>query len=228
MKLASGLEVAGLVTHTTGKWKITSVTDDEYIGPLLSQGIEWESWMRQDIQYAYKPGTDILDIGGNIGCNALMFSDYGPVHTFEPMLYDILEMNVKQNNLVHPVKVYPFGLSSSVSNSCVHITKTYDGLRNYGGFSMHPDHNHSDTTYPISLHTLDDVYKGTPSVVKIDVEGHEMDVLKGADVTLRTYKPAIIIEIHDFNNSKIPDYLKNLGYGAVISRPCANYLFLKD
>ena len=47
--------------------------------------------MRETVKNLYKPGTDLLDIGGNIGYNALMFSDYGPVHSYEPVFHSIIE-----------------------------------------------------------------------------------------------------------------------------------------
>jgi len=212
--------------NIVGKWKIKSVNNDEYIGPWLKNGIEWENWMRQDIQFAYRKGTDILDIGGNIGCNALMFSDYGPVHTFEPFLFNVLEENVKNNNTDHPITVHNYGLSSKKTQGSLYLPKCRNGLYNYGACSLKPDfeHNHSNVCISINLEKLDDVYTGVPSILKIDVEGNELEVLEGAIRIIDTYKPAMIIEIHDLSTSKIPDFLKNFGYVG-ISRPHANYFF---
>jgi FkbM family methyltransferase len=211
-----------------GKWTISSIQDDEYIGPWLSRGTEWENWMRQDVSHVYKPGTDILDIGGNIGCNALMFSDYGPVHTFEPLFHGIIQTNVNQNQLVNPIQVHPYGLSSAPSDQNIYLPKTRNGLRNYGCCSLQPNFNdeHSNTCVIVHLERLDDVYSGTPSVVKIDVEGHEIDVLRGAEKTLRNHKPALIVEIHDTKKSLVPEFLSSLGYSQMIPRIHANYLFI--
>ena len=212
--------------NKVGKWIISSIIGDEYIGPWLSRGVEWENWMRQDVQFAYKPGTDILDIGGNIGCNALMFSDYGHVHTFEPLFHSIIQKNINQNKIENSITVYTFGLSSVESTQNIFMPKMRNGMHNYGCCSLHPDAvNHSHTNFAIQLKRLDDVYMGTPSVMKIDVEGHEMDVLRGAENTIRKYKPALIVEIHDLDTSPIPDHLKNLGYTKMIQRPHANYIF---
>jgi hypothetical protein len=209
-----------------GKWVISSIFNDEYIGPWLSQGVEWESWMRQDIEANYKQGTDILDIGGNIGCNALMFSDYGQVHTFEPLFHEILGINVNQNTLKNSVKIWPFGLSAVEGTQKLYMPKCRNGMYNYGCCSLQPDSdNHSDSSFLVQLKRLDDVYKGTPSVMKIDVEGHEMDVLKGAEETIRKHKPALIIEIHNFDASPIPNYILKLGYMKMIRRVNGNYIF---
>ena len=69
-----------------GKYNLNTISNDQYIGNTLKQGYEWDGWMRYDIEKYYKPGTDIIDVGANIGYNSLMFSDYGPVIAFEPCL----------------------------------------------------------------------------------------------------------------------------------------------
>jgi FkbM family methyltransferase len=53
-------------------------------------------------------------------------------------------------------------------------------------------------------------------LIKIDVEGHEFELLKGAEKTLEKHKPILIIEIeqrhHNFDISIIIDYIKNFNY----------------
>jgi len=58
-----------------------------------------------------------------------------------------------------------------------------------------------------------------PDVIKIDVEGAEMDILIGAEQTLRKYKPILGIEIHEhkigsfgYRWKQIPQFLQDLGY----------------
>ena len=182
--------------------------------------------MREVIDLVYKPGTDIIDIGGNIGCNALMFSDYGPVHTFEPLFHKILKINVDQNSLRHPISVYDFGLSSESSDIPLYLPKHRNGLYNYGCCSVHPNVEHSNISVTVHLERFDSVYNGIPSVMKIDVEGHEMEVLKGAENTIRNHMPSIIIEIHNIEESPITKYLSSLGYKIRTECPHANYLFL--
>lgn len=218
--------MTNLKTNRVGKWNIKSICDDEYIGPWLENGVEWENWMRHDAQFVCKPGTDIIDIGGNIGCNALMFSDYGPVHTFEPLLFEILEENVKNNSTQHPITVHAYGLSSHDAQGSLYLPKCRNGLYNYGACSLKPDfeRDHSNVSVIITLKKLDDVYTGVPSLLKIDVEGNELEVLEGATRIISTYKPVMIVEIHDFSLSKIPDFLRKFGY-TFLPRPHNNYLF---
>ena len=60
------------------------------------------------------------------------------------------------------------------------------GLRNYGGSSTQKtDGMDESTKTTVSCHRLDDIYKGRVSLIKIDVEGHELEVLKGAENTIK-------------------------------------------
>ena len=69
------------------------------------------------------------------------------------------------------------------------------------------------------------MYHGIPSIIKIDVEGHELNVLKGAVNTIKKHKPMILIEIHQFENSEIPEFIESLGYDKPDERPEAMYLY---
>jgi len=225
------------VDAVVGKFIVSVIEDDNYIGGCLRRGCEWDGWMRRDLPLIYKPGTDILDIGGNIGWNALMFSDYGPVHTFEPWFYSVINKNVDQNILLNPIEVHQYGLGSKNDEMMIFITKREpNGLRNYGAASLepipdekqHPDHAGYEKEGPIvSIKRLDDVYSGVPSVIKLDVERHELEVIKGAWQTITKHKPAMYIEILDPSNDEIVKLLTPLGY-KMIPRPEHNYLFIAD
>ena len=210
-----------------GKYNVFVISNDEYIAPTIAAGYEWDEWMRYDIEELYKEGTEILDIGANIGYNSLMFSDYGPVYAFEPLFHKIVQMNVDNNKLKHKMYVIPVALSDKQENIDMYLpVQTKKGHRNYGGSSIHFSNElDPETKTNVPCHRLDDIYKGVPSFIKIDVEGHEMQVLKGAENTIKKYMPTILIEIHDFENSEVPKYLKSLGYEDPESRPDVMFLY---
>jgi FkbM family methyltransferase len=215
-----------LVRVNNGIYNVFVIKDDEYIGPCIARGYEWDGWMRLDIQKCYKEGTDIIDIGANIGYNSLMFSDYGPVHSFEPVYHEIVNLNINSNNLKNNVYVYPCALSNVAAHTTIYVP--HKGCQNaskinYGGTSLI---KHKENI-PIDIRCakLDDVYKGNPSVIKIDVEGHELQVLKGATEIIKKYRPSLLIEIVDYDTSEIPEYLKSLGYGEPEKRPEWIYLY---
>ena len=210
-----------------GKFLVSVIKDDQYIGACLRRGQEWDGWMRQDLPYLVKPGQDILDIGGNIGWNSLMFSDYGPVHTFEPMYHSVGAKNIAQNSTRHPITLYPFGLSHKKHSLPIFLPKKEGQSRNYGGTSVAPPTttSHEKDGTIINLETLDSVYKGTPCLIKLDVELHELEVLKGAEQTIRTHLPHMYVEIFDMEGP-VPKFLKEIGYTTILPRPEHNYLFV--
>jgi FkbM family methyltransferase len=214
---------------SVGNFKVSVIRDDQYIGACLRRGVEWDGWMRQDLPHIYKPGTDILDIGGNIGWNAMMFSDYGPVHTFEPLFHKVITKNVSQNTFKNPVEVHPYALSCAEGTMPIWSPKRDEsGLCNYGGSGFMKNESSSsrhELVAQVPIKRLDDVYKGTASVIKLDVEGHELEVLQGGLETIRRGLPAMYIEIFS-EHETIINLLSPLGYDIIIPRPEHNYLFL--
>lgn len=211
-----------------GKYDVFVITDDEYIGPNISMGHEWDGWMRGDVEKYYKNGTDILDIGANIGYNTLMFSDYGQVYAYEPLFYKIIKMNTEINKLKHNVIINPYALSDR--DQCVPMyfptAVKETGMRNYGGSSIYKKESSDESSKSfVKCFKIDDVYTGVPSIMKIDVEGHELEVLKGAEQTILKYKPTILIEILDFETSEIPNFIESLGYNKPQNRPEHMYLY---
>jgi FkbM family methyltransferase len=214
-----------------GKYNLNTISNDQYIGNTLKQGYEWDGWMRYDVEKYYKPGTDIIDIGANIGYNTLMFSDYGPVVSFEPVFFEIANLNLKSNKLKNKVSMHPCALSDTIGEKIeMYLPKPVENnMINYGGTTMFPNEHHDmNSTITAITDTLDNVYKGTPSIIKMDVEGAEMNVLRGSISILKKHKPVLLIEIGDYEKSKIPDFLRDeIGYVCTPeSRPECMYLFV--
>jgi FkbM family methyltransferase len=220
-----------LVHVFNGKYNVATIENDQYIGHTIRCGYEWDGWMRHDIVEHYKENTDIIDAGANIGYNTLMFSDYGPVHSFEPVYHKIIEYNIKINKLNNPVRVYDIALSNKVGETLLYIPKNATDnptLINYGGTSMNPHDGHNmEKPLLCRCDMLDNVYSGVPSIIKMDIEGEELNMLRGAVETIKKHKPVLIIEIHNFSeNHEVVQLLKTIGYTNVpISRPEHMYIF---
>jgi len=60
--------------------------------------------------------------------------------------------------------------------------------------------------------TLDSLALRNVTFIKIDVEGHELEVLRGATETLRANRPVMMIEIRDHNLTPVRELLDGLGY----------------
>lgn len=173
----------------------------------------WEKWMHDiflDL-FSQRKGI-ILDIGANIGTHSVACSLISSVWAFEPQkkTFDILINNAKQNQK-HEIKCFNIGLSDKTG-----IGKLQQSpLFNNGATKIGKGDGES-----ISLDKLDNIWmnEGMPfiSFIKIDIEGHEINALKGAIHTLSD-KPPIIFECHTGNNvnylKKYYDNVKRLKSG---------------
>lgn len=219
------------LVHINNKvYDLFVISNDRYITPTLANGFEWDGWMREDVRRWYKKGTDILDIGANIGYNSLIFSEFGPVCAWEPLYHEVAKQNVRANTLRNSVTVFEHALSDVTDTADIFIPKPDPSIHrlpvvNYGnsGFDI-PEETRS-VSVSVERKRLDDVYDGIPSFIKLDVEGHEINVLKGGLDLITRFKPAIIVEIHDMGSSEVDPFLKNLGYGDPVERPEHMFLY---
>src|SRR6056300_1134850 len=128
-----------LIKCKVDKYDVHVIVDDEFVGyHIRTTGKLWEDWISDEVKKYYKEGTDILDIGANIGTHTLLFSEIGPVHSFEPVYHEIVKLNVDTNTLQNPVKIYPYALSDTEQTRNIYLPRRVaSGAKNYGGTSMH-------------------------------------------------------------------------------------------
>lgn len=172
---------------------------------------DWHDNFIADIVELYAtdgPKRVALDIGGCVGMFAVPLAQhYKGVFTFEinPTVRECLRLNTKQYD---NITVFGFGLSN---HSGVSRFKTSAA----SGLSFISDQG--DTLLPVR--TLDSFMFDDIDIIKIDVEGHEYQVLEGAVETLKKCKPLVITEIHStrtrasYNNRQaIFKLMSELGY----------------
>jgi FkbM family methyltransferase len=158
---------------------------------------------------ALSPGSVLYDIGANIGFFTIIAARVvgveGHVVAFEPQprARHTLERNIDRNRFKN-VSVVP----QAVGASRGHAHLTVDGMRGHATAHL-ADHGHL-----VKVVAIDNVVGGLrpPDVVKIDVEGTEVDVLLGLHETIRRYAPLIICEIHGPNRATCEEILLNHGY----------------
>jgi FkbM family methyltransferase len=139
-------------------------------------------------------GATFWDVGANIGFMSLIASravgDEGRVHAFEPLPANLerLRESIRLNG-VNNVTVHPFALARASGNAILHA---HDSPLMW---SLDPV-GHSANGIDVACRTLDDVAaeSGPPDLVKIDVEGAELDVLRGGVELVRTACPPLIVE----------------------------------
>lgn len=151
-------------------------------------------------------GETVIDVGANIGrftCYlARLVGERGVVHSIEPipLTYEILSNSVRKLGLDH-VRLWNFAASDRHGTAMMEIPK-YEagGTENFYQARIVPDGKRevSLRRYQIDLRSLDslpDIPVGRSSFIKIDVEGHELEVIKGAAHLISASKPSMLIEI---------------------------------
>lgn len=146
-----------------------------------------------------KKGDTVIDIGANIGLTSIFFSTIASnVFSFEPnpIAFELLEHNLKTNDITN-VECYNIGVGNENKKST--ITHYADNMS--GGYvSEHHKINQNDhATSDITLARLDDIEWIKDfgcNLMKIDVEGYECEVIKGAKNLIEQYKPIIILEFN--------------------------------
>ena len=154
----------------------------------------------------------VLDIGANIGNHTLYFSricNAKLVYAFEPnkIVYDILNRNIEINNAGDIVKTFNGGVGRS--KGCGNIS--FFDTQNMGRTQICEAEKGE-----IEIIAIDDfIFEEKVGLIKIDVEGMELDVIKGALSTIVKYKPCIMVEVwkESGNIEKLRDILEPLGYG---------------
>jgi len=182
-----------------GIWFELDISD--YMEWLIYFGILVEP--RKKLYDLIRNKSVIIDIGGNIGETTLNFAKFAGkkanVYSFEPdsKCYEKLMHNISLNNFEN-IKVFNFGLGDVDAKYYL----ASDSRNNKGGNKIHlnitEEHN-------IVVKRLDDVVKEEQifhvDFIKIDVEGFEYRVLKGAEEIIKNDRPILFIEL-DENNLK--------------------------
>ena len=155
------------------------------------------------IEATVRPGDYVVDAGANIGFHAVhlarLVGECGHIDAFEPLGYlaDALDASLWENGFTDRVTVHRAGLDTNAGSLRLrHAPRT----ANFGGAHFAstnaPPPGHTDEVVPtVALDTI--VGKQHCSFLKIDVEGAEPRVMRGAEVTLAACRPIVLSELHD-------------------------------
>lgn len=147
-----------------------------------------------------KKGDIVLDIGGHIGLftvvTARLVGSEGKVYSFEPTPFTrgVLKEVVELNGVSEVVEVRSEAVSSKKGETV--FFDTGDTISNANSLVKT---ERSKTEIPVTLISIDEFVqqKGiNPNCLKIDVEGVELDVLRGARETFLEHRPAVRLGLH--------------------------------
>ena len=114
------------------------------------------------------------------------------VYSFEPFSQNISLLKMNMKNYENKSKIFEIALSDKEGTMPLYNSQA----GNFGGFSLHSYSNGSSfiVNPSINVITLDSLNLDNISMIKIDVENHENEVLEGAKQTILRNKPIIFIE----------------------------------
>jgi FkbM family methyltransferase len=156
-------------------------------------------------------GDWVIDIGANIGYYtvelAQLVGNKGRVFAFEPVLqtFELLAANVSRLNLEN-VTLFNLAASENIGRAGINIPKFDTGLDNYYRASL----TENCSCRQVFCIPINSVKFPVPiKLVKIDVEGHELQTLKGMSGLLKNDRPLLIVE---GDSAAVEDYLKIYDY----------------
>jgi FkbM family methyltransferase len=172
-----------------------------------------------------RQGDTCIDVGGHIGyLTLLMARTVGPkgkVVTFEPMAdtFQVLQENVNLNGLKNvTLEQSAVGESETIGSLVFEANQRLTWTPSATAYGVRGE----SKSVSVRVASLDHYVRSAglrPRLIKIDVEGAELDVLRGARRVLREDGPTVLVEVHGVggeHEQAILTLLKECGY---VSRP---------
>lgn len=161
--------------------------------------------VREVLRRVLRGGMTFVDVGANHGevtVHAASLLPHGRVLAFEPVaeVFELLRENVRMNRLGN-VSLHPLALAAEPGELTFHapLDGEEEGRRHEGLHSRFSAGKRTRVTGRASADTLDRVLEregvGRVDVIKLDIEGGELDALRGARKTL-LQRPRLVIEIN--------------------------------
>ena len=177
-----------------------------------------------------RPGDHFVDVGANIGYFSVLAAKrvgaLGRVSSFEPVpaVRAMLLESLAESRVTDLVHVLPNVVSDAPGRVQLKVQSLAEGSRNSGGSHLLPAQPSGSTragdTLEVEAVRLDDLALERVDLLKVDVEGAEPLVFRGARATLERHRPKILFEVNPLQLARVSGsdvrqvfaYLDSLGY----------------
>ena len=187
---------------------------DVYIGRAIAIygeycPAEW-AMLRQII----RPGMNVVEAGANMGTHSVDMARAcapGIFYAFEPQprLFQILAGNLALNNIGNAL-AYPEGCGDAEGEATIPWVD-YDQKGNFGGIGLDQAGNRPGV--PVRIRTIDSLGLQQCGLIKIDVEGFEPRVIRGAAETIGRCRPILYVENdRAAQQQEVIDLIAGFGY----------------
>lgn len=178
------------------------LTGEDLISDSLRRYGEWAQRELALLHAFISPGQTVVDAGAYIGTHSRSFSEQvgvdGTVYAFEPnpRSFAILQRNVAAAPLAN-IRPLNLGLGARAEYLAIQLD---EDLHNCASASM--TKTHDANTGKVQVQALDDIDIPAVHLLKVDVEGMELQLLSGAERTISRDHPVIFLEVNSLEGSQ--------------------------
>lgn len=180
--------------YKTRSGQMLALKGDTYITRSLEVYGEYcpDEWRL--LKQIIRPGMTVVEVGANMGTHSVDMARAcapGPFYAFEPQprVFQILCANLALNDIGNAL-AYPEGCGEAEGEAVV-PPMDYAGRGNFGGVSLR---SADEAGVKVRVRALDSLDLAACGLLKIDVEGFEPQVLRGARRTIERCRPIIYVE----------------------------------
>ncbi|HCN04581.1 MAG TPA: hypothetical protein DIS79_03090 [Bacteroidetes bacterium] len=175
------------------------------------------------IRNTFQGESSFLDIGAQMGyitLEAAVANKRGHVFAFEPEPANFTRLidNISINS-INSIRTYNTALGATTGDLDLYLAEANSGAHS----AFQSNANVSEKKVRVPMRTLDSIVEQDSikdiSMIKLDVEGYELEVLRGATQVLRQHKPMLIVELNDeiqqaagSSSSGVKQLLGSFGY----------------
>lgn len=188
------------------------LNDYHLMAEMMKENNFYEHWLLEFIAKHFKGGT-FVDVGANTGNHTVFFAKFcesDKVIAVEPLQASALQLglNIIDNDLEEKVQVLTVAISNQEGKGFMTVPNPKE--QSIGGTFLS-----GGIGEPTMINTLDNLLSMEEKItlIKIDVEGHEVQAVQGGLTVIEKHKPDLFIET--FSNNKlqfITELLQPFGY----------------
>lgn len=169
--------------------KMTWPRNDHYIGRALDLYGEYSESELELLRKVLKPGDTVVDVGANVGGLTLGMAAQvgagGRVYAIEPqpLYFDCLMKAAADTK-----NIAPFWIAAGIDSRRITMRRVEEETIHAPGWpSTGPE-------FEVQQHSIDSLSLSSCALVKVDVDGPEHEILKGAEKTIDRFRPVIYVE----------------------------------
>ena len=223
------ITIQGDALYVRTREGISMMWDPEDMGTAPNVMVNYGTYESEESDYLLRAAvgaTVIFDVGANVGFYSLHWASRlapgGTIHSFEPVpsTFSWLARNIALNHLEEVIHANNFGLGDTPADVSLFVPD-FTGCGAASMRDLHPEEHSQELK--IHLDTLDHYFSAAGlqqlDLLKADVEGAELSVLRGARETISRYHPLIFLELlrkwsrpFGYHPNDVIEMLRGFGY----------------